>query len=182
MSDAATIEFSDATKKLGDDIVKLTLKEAKELSDYLKEVHGIEPAAGGAVMVAGPATGGPGAPAAEEKTEFDVVSTLRANGHDVRAIGVQHELKPIRDTIVAVDALRVGDAGERRRGGLERVVGNGEERLVFLEGGDDAAQVEGEAAEEAWMGGEEVFGVARTKTEEEVVALLDRAPGERERG
>ena len=73
MSDAATIEFSDATKKLGDDIVKLTLKEAKELSDYLKEVHGIEPAAGGAVMVAGPATGGPGAPAAEEKTEFDVV-------------------------------------------------------------------------------------------------------------
>jgi large subunit ribosomal protein L7/L12 len=74
MSDAATIEFSDATKKLGDDIVKLTLKEAKELSDYLKEVHGIEPAAGGAVMVAGPAAGGGGgAAAAEEKTEFDVV-------------------------------------------------------------------------------------------------------------
>jgi len=73
MSDAATIEFSDATKKLGDDIVKLTLKEAKELSDYLKDVHGIEPAAGGAVMVAGPAAGGGGAAAAEEKTEFDVV-------------------------------------------------------------------------------------------------------------
>jgi large subunit ribosomal protein L7/L12 len=74
MSDAATIEFSDATKKLGDDIVKLTLKEAKELSDYLKEVHGIEPAAGGAVMMAGPAAGGGGgAAAAEEKTEFDVV-------------------------------------------------------------------------------------------------------------
>jgi large subunit ribosomal protein L7/L12 len=74
MSDAATMEFSDATKKLGDDIVKLTLKEAKELSDYLKEVHGIEPAAGGAVMVAGPAAGGGGgAAAAEEKTEFDVV-------------------------------------------------------------------------------------------------------------
>jgi large subunit ribosomal protein L7/L12 len=74
MSDAATLEFSDATKKLGDDIVKLTLKEAKELSDYLKEVHGIEPAAGGAVMVAGPAAGGGGgAAAAEEKTEFDVV-------------------------------------------------------------------------------------------------------------
>jgi large subunit ribosomal protein L7/L12 len=68
------MEFSDATKKLGDDIVKLTLKEAKELSDYLKEVHGIEPAAGGAVMVAGPAAGGGGgAAAAEEKTEFDVV-------------------------------------------------------------------------------------------------------------
>jgi large subunit ribosomal protein L7/L12 len=73
MSDAATIEFSDATKKLGDDIVKLTLKEAKELSDYLKEVHGIEPAAGGAVMVAGPAAGGGGAAAAEEQTEFNVI-------------------------------------------------------------------------------------------------------------
>jgi large subunit ribosomal protein L7/L12 len=52
----------------------LTLKEAKELSDYLKEVHGIEPAAGGGVMMAAP--GGPGAPGAEApaaKTEFDVV-------------------------------------------------------------------------------------------------------------
>lgn len=73
MSDAATVEFSDATKKLGDDIVKLTLKEAKELSDYLKEVHGIEPASGGAVMMAAPGAGGPGAPAAEEQTEFNVI-------------------------------------------------------------------------------------------------------------
>jgi large subunit ribosomal protein L7/L12 len=68
----ATLEFADTTKKLGDQIVGLTLKEAKELSDYLKDVHGIEPAAGGAVMVAGPADGGGAAPAAE-KTEFDVV-------------------------------------------------------------------------------------------------------------
>ena len=70
----ATVEFAEATKKLGDQIVGLTLKEAKELSDYLKDIHGIEPAAGGAVMVAGPAAGGGGgaeAPAA--KTEFDVV-------------------------------------------------------------------------------------------------------------
>ena len=70
----ATMEFADTTKKLGDQIMGLTLKEAKELSDYLKDVHGIEPAAGGAVMMAGPAGGGGGgaeAPAA--KTEFDVV-------------------------------------------------------------------------------------------------------------
>jgi large subunit ribosomal protein L7/L12 len=73
MSEAAVAEFSAATKKLGDDIVKLTLKEAKELSDYLKDVHGIEPAAGGAVMMAGPADGGPGAAAKEEQTEFTVV-------------------------------------------------------------------------------------------------------------
>lgn len=67
-------EFSAATKELGDKIVALTLKDAKELSDYLKEVHGIEPAAGGAVVMAAPAAGeGGGAAAAEEKTEFDVV-------------------------------------------------------------------------------------------------------------
>jgi large subunit ribosomal protein L7/L12 len=67
----ATMEFADTTKKLGDQIVGLTLKEAKELSDYLKDIHGIEPAAGGAVMMAGPT--GPAAEAPAAKTEFDVV-------------------------------------------------------------------------------------------------------------
>ncbi len=67
-------EFSAKIKEMGEQIVGLTLKEAKELSDYLKEVHGIEPAAGGAVMMAAP-TGGAegGGEAAEAKTEFDVV-------------------------------------------------------------------------------------------------------------
>jgi large subunit ribosomal protein L7/L12 len=73
MSEAAVAEFSATTKKLGDEIVKLTLKEAKELSDYLKDVHGIEPAAGGGVMmVSGDGGGGAAAPA-EEQTEFSVV-------------------------------------------------------------------------------------------------------------
>jgi len=72
MSEAATAEFSASTKELGDKIVALTLKQAKELADYLENVHGIKAAAGGAVMMAGPAAG---APAAEkvEQTEFDVV-------------------------------------------------------------------------------------------------------------
>ena len=65
--------FSDAIKEMGDKIMGMTLKEAKELSDYLKDVYGVEPAVGGAVMVAGPAAGADAAPAAEEKTEFDVV-------------------------------------------------------------------------------------------------------------
>jgi large subunit ribosomal protein L7/L12 len=67
----ATKEFSAPTKDLGDKIVALTLKQAKELSDYLEEVHGIKAAAGGAVMMAA----GPAAAAAvvEAKTEFDVV-------------------------------------------------------------------------------------------------------------
>ena len=59
---------------LGDQIANLTLKQAKELSDYIKEKYGIEPAAGGAVMMAAPAGGG-AAPAAEAQTEFDVVMT-----------------------------------------------------------------------------------------------------------
>jgi len=58
---------------LGDQIANLTLKQAKELSDYIKEKYKIEPAAGGAVMMA-PAGGG-AAPAAVEQTEFDVVLT-----------------------------------------------------------------------------------------------------------
>jgi large subunit ribosomal protein L7/L12 len=66
-------EFAGAIKEMGDKIVGLTLKEAKELSDYLKEVHGIEPASGGgAVMMAAPVDGG-GAAVAEEQTEFDVI-------------------------------------------------------------------------------------------------------------
>jgi large subunit ribosomal protein L7/L12 len=68
------MEFADTTKKLGDQIVGLTLKEAKELSDYLKDVHGIEPAAGGGVMMmAGGGGGGGGAAAVEEQTEFNVM-------------------------------------------------------------------------------------------------------------
>ena len=68
--------WSDETKKLGDAIVKLTLMQAKELGDYLKEEYGIEPAAGGAVMMAGPAA--TAAEAAPEKTMFDVI--LKAAG------------------------------------------------------------------------------------------------------
>ena len=57
-------------KNLAEQIVGLTLLEAQELKTILKDEYGIEPAAGGAVMMAGPAAGGE---AAEEKTEFDVV-------------------------------------------------------------------------------------------------------------
>jgi large subunit ribosomal protein L7/L12 len=61
-------------KKLAEEIVGLTLLQAQELKNILKDEYGIEPAAGGAVMVAGPAAGGDaGGAAAEEKTEFDVV-------------------------------------------------------------------------------------------------------------
>ena len=58
-------------KKLAEEIVGLTLLEAQELKTILKDEYGIEPAAGGAVVMAGPAGGE--AAAEEEKTEFDVV-------------------------------------------------------------------------------------------------------------
>ena len=72
-TDAPDMEYSTTTRELGDKIVGLTLKQAKELSDYLENEHGIKPAAGGAVMVAQTGGGTGGAPAAEAKTEFDVV-------------------------------------------------------------------------------------------------------------
>lgn len=65
-------QWSSDVKDLGDKIVVLNLMQAKELADYLKEEYGIEPAAGGAVMMAGPAAAAP-AEEAEEKTTFDVI-------------------------------------------------------------------------------------------------------------
>jgi large subunit ribosomal protein L7/L12 len=63
-------------KALGDQLVELTVKEVNELASYLKETHGIEPAA---AAVAAPAAGGAaGGAAAAEKTNFDVV--LKAAG------------------------------------------------------------------------------------------------------
>ena len=61
-------------KELGDTIVALSLLQAKDLADYLKQEYGIEPAAGGAVMMAGPMPGAAaGGEAAEEKSTFDVI-------------------------------------------------------------------------------------------------------------
>ena len=58
--------------QLAEQLVNLTVKEVKELTDILKDQYGIEPAATAAVVVAG---GGAGASeaAAEEKTSFDVI-------------------------------------------------------------------------------------------------------------
>ena len=73
MSESATIEVSADLKEIGDKIAGLTLKQAKELSDYIKDEYGIEPAAGGGAIMMAPAEGGPAA--AAEPTEFDVVMT-----------------------------------------------------------------------------------------------------------
>ena len=92
-------------KNLGDSLVNLTVKEVKELADYLKEEYSIEPAAAAAVAVAagGPAAGD-GA-AAEEKSSFDVV--LKSSGPSKLAVvKVVKELTGLglKDAKDAVDA------------------------------------------------------------------------------
>ena len=69
-------------KKLAEELVNLTVKDVNELAQILKEEYGIEPAAA-AVAVAGPAAGA-AAPAAEEKTSFDV--ELKSAGANKLAI------------------------------------------------------------------------------------------------
>ena len=76
--------------KLAEDIVGLTLLQAQELKTILKDKYGIEPAAGGAVMMAGPAAGAAAAPA-EEQTEFDVVLT-DAGANKINVIKVVREI------------------------------------------------------------------------------------------
>lgn len=57
-------------KKFAEQLVNLTVLEVNELGTILKDEYGIEPAAA-AVAVAGPAADA--APAADEKSEYDVV-------------------------------------------------------------------------------------------------------------
>ena len=103
MSAEATTEFDDKTKELGDKIVGLTLLEAKRVVDYLKEVHNIEPAGGGAVMMAAaPAA----AEAKVEQTEFNVVLTGFGENKIavikvVRAV-TGHGLKEAKDLVEGV--------------------------------------------------------------------------------
>jgi large subunit ribosomal protein L7/L12 len=83
-TEAAVREFSGATTSLGDQIAGLTLKQAVELSDYLKDKYGIEPAAGGAVMMAMPGGGDGGGAAVAEQTEF----TVQLDSFGANKIGV----------------------------------------------------------------------------------------------
>ncbi len=73
MTDEETKTIDARITKIGDQIAGLTLKEAVDLADYMKEAYSIEPAAGGAVMMAAPGAGAGAEAAEEEQTEFDVV-------------------------------------------------------------------------------------------------------------
>jgi len=71
MSDTKT--FDAKVTKIGDEIALLSLKEAVDLAEYMKDKYGIEAAAGGAVMMAAGGAAGGGAAEAAEQTEFDVI-------------------------------------------------------------------------------------------------------------
>ena len=133
MSEAvATKEFSPLTQDLGDKIAELTLKQAKELSDYLTDKYGIEPAAGGAVMVAGPAAGGDAGAPAEEQTEFDVI---------LKSAGAQkiHVIKEVR----AITGLGLKEAKDLVEAGGKAV----KEQVSKSEAEDIKAKLEAAGAE-----------------------------------
>ncbi len=73
MTEAPAQTFSSEITELADKLVGMTVKDAQSLVDCLKDVHGIEPASGGGVMMAAPGAGDAGV--AEEQTEFDVILT-----------------------------------------------------------------------------------------------------------
>jgi large subunit ribosomal protein L7/L12 len=111
-------EFDSAVVEIGDKLAGLTLKQAVEVTDYLKETYGIEPAAGGGMMMAAPAAGGGEgeAAAAEEQTEFDVI--LKDGGaQKIKVIKIVREatglgLKEAKDL--------VDNPGKPIREGLEK--------------------------------------------------------------
>jgi len=117
-------------KKLAEEIVGLTLLEAQELKTILKDEYGIEPAAGGAVMMAGPADAGGGA-AEEEKSEFDVV--LKSPG--ASKINVIKEVRAITG-LGLKDAKELVEAGGKIKEGVDKA-----------EAEDIKAKLEGAGAE-----------------------------------
>ena len=122
-------------KKLADEIVGLTLLEAQELNTILKDEYGIEPAAGGAVMMAGPAAGGDAGAAEEEKTEFDVV-LKNAGASKINVI------KEVR----AITGLGLKEAKELVEAGGKIKEGVGKDEAEDIKGKLEAAGAEVELA------------------------------------
>jgi large subunit ribosomal protein L7/L12 len=81
-----------AVAELGDKLATLTIAQAVELKNYLKEKYGIEPAAGGVVMAGGPAPGAAPAAAAAEPTEFNVILESVDAAKKINVIKVVREI------------------------------------------------------------------------------------------
>ena len=106
-------------KKIAEEISKLSLVDAVELKNILKDEYGIEPAAGGAVMVAGSAASGPGgadgAAGGDEKSEFNVI--LKAAGD--KKINVIKEVRTITG-LGLKEAKDLVEAGGKLKEGVEK--------------------------------------------------------------
>ena len=76
-------------KAFAEQLVNLTVKEVNELAEILKNEYGIEPAAAAVAVAAGPAAGA--APAAEEKSSFDVI-LKSAGANKVQIVKLVKEL------------------------------------------------------------------------------------------
>ncbi len=101
MSD--TKSFEAKVTKIGDEIASLTLKEAVDLAEYMKDKYGIEAAAGGGMMMAAAPVAG--AAAATEQSEFDVILD-NAGANKIQVIKVVREatglgLKEAKDMVDA---------------------------------------------------------------------------------
>src|SRR5262245_8661807 len=122
MSEGNGRTWTPEIKKLGDDLVALTVAKAVELGDYLEEVHKIKPAASAVAVAPGPGGGGgaavPEKPA--EKTEFTVVLEGFDAAKKINVIKVVREItglglkeakdlvegapKPVKENIAKADA------------------------------------------------------------------------------
>lgn len=115
-------------KKFAEQLVGLTVLEVNELGTILKDEYGIEPAA--AVAVAGPAAGGAdAAPAAEEKSEYDVI--LKDAGAQKVAV-----IKAVKD----ITGLGLGEA---------KAMVDGAPKTVLEKAKKDDAEAAKKALEEA---------------------------------
>ena len=107
-------------KKIAEELVNLTVKDVSELATILKDEYGIEPAAA-AVAVAGPAAGGAGDDAGEEKSEFDVILKA-AGGAKLKVVKTVKELtglglKEAKDIVdSAPKAVKEGVSKEEAEG------------------------------------------------------------------
>jgi large subunit ribosomal protein L7/L12 len=95
---------------LGDKIAKLTLVQAVQLKDYLKEKYKIEPAAGGVVMAPGGGGGPAPAAVAEVKTEFNVMLEGYDDAKKINVIKVVRELTGLglKEAKELVEASKTG--------------------------------------------------------------------------
>lgn len=109
-----------AIAELGDKLAQLTIAQAVELKDYLKEKYNIEPAAGGAVVMAGPAAGAAAAAPAADPTEFNVI--LEPGFDAAKKIGIIKVVRELTGLGLAEAKAAVEGAPKPMKEGVDKKV------------------------------------------------------------